>query len=159
MEQSQFFQDRLQRHELVVKGIIYIRSIMSLPVLTVISDVPNFDLDNYIANYEGHVRIQRLNYIAARSPVLCIDALHIAIKEARRHSPDPDIYIALTALLHEIAPDDALSVPDVDWVQKRRKENKAETDRLEQELRGYKNNLIKESIRVSCTDDFAVALD
>lgn len=34
-------------------------------------------------------------------------------------------------------------------MEKKDKQNKAETTRLEHELKGYKNNLIKESIRVS----------
>jgi hypothetical protein len=34
-------------------------------------------------------------------------------------------------------------------MEKKNKQNKAETTRLEHELKGYKNNLIKESIRVS----------
>jgi COP9 signalosome complex subunit 1 len=38
---------------------------------------------------------------------------------------------------------------DLAWMEKKNKQNKAETTRLEHELKGYKNNLIKESIRVS----------
>jgi hypothetical protein len=38
-------------------------------------------------------------------------------------------------------------VCDVEWLEQKEKENKAKSMRLEEELRGYKNNLIKESIR------------
>jgi COP9 signalosome complex subunit 1 len=38
---------------------------------------------------------------------------------------------------------------DPAWMERKDKQNKAETTRLEHELKGYKNNLIKESIRVS----------
>jgi hypothetical protein len=38
---------------------------------------------------------------------------------------------------------------DSAWMEKKDKQNRAETTRLEHELKGYKNNLIKESIRVS----------
>jgi hypothetical protein len=38
---------------------------------------------------------------------------------------------------------------DMPWAERQAKIIKAETDRLEAELRTYKNNLIKESIRVS----------
>lgn len=51
-----------------------------------------------------------------------------------------------------IDPNDALATPDSEWVDKTNKSNDRETERLEQELRGYKNNLIKESIRVSDSD-------
>lgn len=38
---------------------------------------------------------------------------------------------------------------DREWMEKKQRQMKAETDRLERELKGYKNNMIKESIRVS----------
>lgn len=38
---------------------------------------------------------------------------------------------------------------DKAWIESTRKSNKDETKRLEAELRGYKHNLVKESIRVS----------
>jgi len=37
------------------------------------------------------------------------------------------------------------------WAAQQEKKNATETARLENELKGYKNNLIKESIRVSLT--------
>ena len=40
------------------------------------------------------------------------------------------------------------SNPDLHWIDTVKKENKVKTDKLEMELKGYKNNLIKESIRV-----------
>lgn len=43
---------------------------------------------------------------------------------------------------------------DTKWIEHMQKVIKAETDRLEHELRGYKNNLIKESIRVGNTISF-----
>ena len=51
--------------------------------------------------------------------------------------------------LRIVAPDDPNSQPDRVWVSNTERANKAETARLEAELKGYKNNLIKESIRVS----------
>lgn len=50
--------------------------------------------------------------------------------------------------LAEVAPNDKDAGLDTEWVERMHRVIKAETDRLEQELRGYKNNLIKESIRV-----------
>lgn len=55
--------------------------------------------------------------------------------------------------LAEVAPNESEAVLDTEWVDRTQKLVKAETDRLEHELKGYKNNLIKESIRV-CTGDF-----
>lgn len=50
--------------------------------------------------------------------------------------------------MRNMDPSDPLATPDSDWVDKATKLNEQETLRLEHELRGYKNNLIKESIRV-----------
>ena len=58
-------------------------------------------------------------------------------------------YDIAVSTLQEIAPGDPDAVPDLGWVDSTTKQVKAETDRLELELKGYKNNLIKESIRVS----------
>ena len=40
------------------------------------------------------------------------------------------------------------------WAEKKSREVKEEQDKLEHELKSYKNNLIKESIRVSTDDQF-----
>ncbi|KAF4554251.1 COP9 signalosome complex subunit 1-like protein [Elsinoe fawcettii] len=133
LEQSPYFAGRLQRGEAVVR------------------DLPKFDLDSYIANYEGQSRLTRLRYIALLCPQLSLEALHLAIPEAL-NSKNPAIYEDLTALLHEFDPEDALAIPDVEWIERRKKENQRESERLEQELRGYKNNLIKESIRMGQED-------
>ena len=47
---------------------------------------------------------------------------------------------------------------DLAWMEKKEKQNKAETTRLEHELKGYKNNLIKESIRVSSASQMSFPL-
>lgn len=46
------------------------------------------------------------------------------------------------------APEEPESIWDDAWVTNTQKSNVAETHRLETELKGYKNNLVKESIRV-----------
>lgn len=51
--------------------------------------------------------------------------------------------------LSKIAPGEPESIRDNQWVDTTNKANAAEAARLEAQLKGYKNNLIKESIRVS----------
>ena len=41
------------------------------------------------------------------------------------------------------------SLNDVSWAKSQEAQNQRETSRYENELKGYKNNLIRESIRVS----------
>ncbi|MFP3733087.1 hypothetical protein SB690_20215, partial [Bacillus sp. SIMBA_006] len=45
-----------------------------------------------------------------------------------------------------------LATPDSAWLQKAEEGNKRELARLESELRGYKNNLIRESMRMGQED-------
>jgi hypothetical protein len=54
----------------------------------------------------------------------------------------------VVALRPHLKAGDADGLLDQAWIEKREKLNGAEAGRLEAELKGYKNNLIKESIRV-----------
>jgi COP9 signalosome complex subunit 1 len=98
-----------------------------------------------------YARINRLSNIAHLCPPLALDALHLAIP-ASKSAKDTQQYLDLTKLLHQISPDDALAEVDTAWVEKTNKLNEHETERLDNELRGYKNNLIKESIRMGQED-------
>jgi COP9 signalosome complex subunit 1 len=79
---------------------------------------------------------------------LCLEALRAAVREAKQ-GKDVEAYIGLCQTLSKVAPNDPLALVDTDWAEMRAKQIKSEGDRLENELKGYKNNLIKESIRVS----------
>ncbi len=52
-----------------------------------------------------------------------------------------------TSALQEIDPQDPDAAFDQAWIDRTEKQVRAETDRMELELRGYKNDLIKESVR------------
>ena len=81
------------------------------------------------------------------STQLYLEALQAATSEAKR-GKDVRLYETVVSALRDIVPEDPRSTFDIAWVDRTTKEVKAETDRLELELKGYKNNLIKESIRV-----------
>ncbi|KAK8160739.1 26S proteasome subunit RPN7-domain-containing protein [Phyllosticta citrichinensis] len=114
-------------------------------------DPPKFDFESYIANYEGRTRLERLHHIGITSTYLSTDALRTAITEAK-HGKDVEVYNTITDRLHTIDPDDPLGVPDTAWLERKTKEVKAEMESLEQQLKQYKNNLIKESIRMGYDD-------
>jgi COP9 signalosome complex subunit 1 len=59
------------------------------------------------------------------------------------------LYTALVDDFSNIAPQDSAALLDTTWAEKKTRETQQEQDRLEHELKSYKNNLIKESIRVS----------
>ena len=77
-----------------------------------------------------------------------MDAYRLAIAEAKR-GKNVELYTTLAEELGNIAPKDPAALLDMAWAEKKSREVSEEHDRLEHELKSYKNNLIKESIRVS----------
>ncbi|KAL2862073.1 26S proteasome subunit RPN7-domain-containing protein [Aspergillus pseudodeflectus] len=116
-----------------------------------VDDAPKFELDSYIANYTGRTRFNRLYLIGTCSTYLSVEALKAAVIEAKS-GKDLSRYERAVQALAEVAPGEAEAVFDRDWADRLQKVVKSETDRLEHELRGYKNNLIKESIRMGNED-------
>jgi len=95
----------------------------------------------------GRTRLERLILIGTCSSYLGVEALKIAIREAKR-GKDVRKYLETQTHLETIGPVEPEATRDVTWMDKTERQNQAETQRLEAELKGYKNNLIKESIRV-----------
>ena len=61
---------------------------------------------------------------------------------------DIERYERALGTIRQVAPGEKEAVPDTTWLENKKRNVIAETNRLEAELKGYKNNLIKESIRV-----------
>ncbi|KAJ6441648.1 26S proteasome subunit RPN7 [Purpureocillium lavendulum] len=114
-------------------------------------DQPKLDLDLYIQNYTGRTRFERLLFIGKTCVPLCIDALKAAVAEAKKGS-DVSRYKEAWDCIRLAAPDEPEARRDEAWIERVEAANKAETARLEAELKGYKNNLIKESIRMGNED-------
>ena len=104
-------------------------------------------MESYISNYEGITRLDRLALIGTSSRYLGVDALRLGVREAIKGKSVAK-YESLVFKLALVAPTDVLAKVDEEWVQTRRRAVNIEKDRLEAELKSYKNNLIKESIRV-----------
>ena len=98
--------------------------------------------------HTGRTRFDRLFLIGRSSVPLCLDALKAAVAEAKR-GRDTQRYREAVECLRVAAPSDQDAAFDQTWLAAQEKANKLETNRLLAELKGYKNNLIKESIRVS----------
>jgi COP9 signalosome complex subunit 1 len=78
---------------------------------------------------------------------LCVDALKAAMAEAKSDS-DISRYREAWECIRVAAPGEPEAARDVAWIDRTERANKEETHRLEAELKAYKNNFIKESIRV-----------
>ncbi|OAX83217.1 hypothetical protein ACJ72_02417 [Emergomyces africanus] len=116
-----------------------------------VDEPPKFDLESYISNYTGRTKFARLYLIGTCSTVLSVEALKMAVAEAK-NGKDVNSYARAVEALARVAPQDPEAKLDTAWVDHTSKVVKAETDRLEHELKGYKNNLIKESIRMGNED-------
>ncbi|CAG8467089.1 8975_t:CDS:2 [Ambispora gerdemannii] len=110
----------------------------------------NLDLDTYIANYKGHTKVDRLLFIAKRCPALQIEAYKLALQEIQTSTLDHNKYIAAATKLNEALSSQGRPLFQIDsaWVDSTQKRAKSSVERLEAELKNYKNNLIKESIRM-----------
>jgi COP9 signalosome complex subunit 1 len=79
--------------------------------------------------------------------VLCVDALKAAVAESKK-GKNPEYYRMNQKILQAVAPEEPEARSDEDWVDATVRRNKVETTKLEEQLKQYKNNLVKESIRV-----------
>ncbi|KAF4927603.1 COP9 signalosome complex subunit 1 [Colletotrichum viniferum] len=117
----------------------------------IVKDIPKLDLDLYIQNYTGRTRFERLFLIGRTCVPLCVDALKAAVAEAKQ-GQDIQRYREAFEHIHIAAPSEPEAVFDQEWVDNTDRANKAKTHNLENELKGYKMNLIKESIRMGNED-------
>lgn len=92
----------------------------------------------------------RLAHVAIQCPQLSHAALTLAI-DLTKKGKDVQMYNRLTELAAALDQHDLATV-DTDWASRKDEENRRELSRLEGELRGYKNNLIRESIRMGQED-------
>ena len=127
---------------------------------------PTFDLESWANNYEGTRPILfvhqphsllagallplRLAHIATHCPPLARQSLSLAIAAAKK-GKDVPLYSRLHDTASRLGMQDLAKV-DQDWMSRQEEANRRELARLEGELKGYKNNLIRESIRMGQED-------
>jgi hypothetical protein len=107
----------------------------------------DFDLEGYLSNYSGHTKIHRSIFVAERAKDLEVEALRIALDELKK-THNTAVYKEVVE--KAIEKHGGLFSKDQAWIDSVDKKAQQQNDRLEQELNGYRTNLIKESIRV-CT--------
>lgn len=104
----------------------------------------------------GRTRIQRLLFLASQSPALRKPCSEAALHLITSSTKDVNAYHQALALRNTTAHHDQAALPrdqrlpaDTAWIESTERSNRAESQKLDLELRNYTNNLIKESIRVS----------
>lgn len=86
-------------------------------------------------------------HIGLTSIPLCVESLKAAVNEAKAGT-DTLRYKEAWDLLRKVAPNEPEAQRDEAWIDETEKTSKSTTAHLETVLKGYKNNLVKESIRV-----------
>lgn len=81
-------------------------------------------------------------------PPLREEAAKLAIREAKKGADVGSFQLAVALLQSVPGYRDSANLLDKTWAVEQEKKNNKDTIKLENELKGYKNNLIKESIRV-----------
>ncbi|XP_067860255.1 COP9 signalosome complex subunit 1 isoform X2 [Heptranchias perlo] len=119
---------------------------------------PTLDLEQYAASYSGLMRIERLLFIAEHCPQLRIEALKMALSFVQR-TFNVDMYEEIHRKLTEATreaqgvpdavPETGLEPPTLDtaWAESTRKKALLKLEKLDTDLKNYKGNSIKESIR------------
>jgi len=92
----------------------------------------------------------RLAHVAVRCPSLARQSITLAVSAARS-GKDVRLYLRLCEVANHLGLPD-VGAADQEWATKQEEANRRELSRLEGELRGYKNNLIRESIRMGQED-------
>eukprot|EP00112_Aurelia_sp_Birch-Aquarium-sp1_P001823 Seg1198.3 transcript_id=Seg1198.3/GoldUCD/mRNA.D3Y31 product="COP9 signalosome complex subunit 1" protein_id=Seg1198.3/GoldUCD/D3Y31 len=118
---------------------------------------PTLDLDVYASSYKGLTKLLRLLFIAKHCPNLAVDALRIASTSAKS-THNTDVYKEVMRKLTEaygsrespatVAEGQGYA-PQIDqnWLDTTEKRAQTKLETLETDLKFYKSNSIKESIR------------
>ncbi|KAL7747069.1 hypothetical protein RI367_007565 [Sorochytrium milnesiophthora] len=119
-------------------------------LVKVIVDNPTLDLDAYATLHKGYTRIHRLIFIGERCPQLADDALRMAVAQIKEESLDTKLYQDALAKLNSVRAANHRPAEDFDvqWAETAQRTARVKGDKLEAELKTYKNNCIKESIRI-----------
>jgi COP9 signalosome complex subunit 1 len=104
---------------------------------------PSFELDTWASHYEGPLLPLRLVHMATACPALRNQALELALSIAKA-GKDVQLYNKLCEM-GDVRPDAA-------WAEQQYEDNQRQLAKMESELKGYKNNLIRESIRMGQED-------
>ncbi|KAK9456543.1 26S proteasome subunit RPN7-domain-containing protein [Dipodascopsis uninucleata] len=120
-------------------------------VKLIVNSFPTFDLESYVQGYSNYNAIDRLLFIADRCPPLAKDALLLAITTLKK-TQNVTKYEEAVEMLSKVDSHDPLATIDKAWVDEVSRSTRSVGDKLELELKSYKNNLIKESIRMGYSE-------
>lgn len=116
-------------------------------------DNPTLDLETIANSHTGLSKIQRLIFIADHCQSLRVEALKLALNYVRDHTFNVKqyqlIHSKLSGALISQGQDPVSVIGQLDtyWVEQRHKRAQSKLEKLDADLKNYKSNSIKESIR------------
>lgn len=114
-------------------------------------DSSPFEVESYSAQYSGYAKLSRLLYIADHCAPLKIDALEIAMIFVKDNTFNINVYMSIHNKLLEaltaISQQEKLEPLDSAWIERTSNVSHMYFEKLDNDLKNYKTNSIKESIR------------
>lgn len=109
---------------------------------------PNLDLETYVNGYSGHMKIKRLLFIAKHAPSLQVDCYKFTLLLLKQ-SLNVNLYHIIHAKLVEAlrSTTNEIISPDLQWIGIATKQAETLLEKLNNDLKGFKNSSIKECIR------------
>ncbi|CAE1154959.1 GPS1 [Acanthosepion pharaonis] len=109
------------------------------------------DLESYSKHYEGFVKLNRLLFIINHCPTLKTETLQLAL-DCVQTTHDTNLYQQIYKQLQEMASsssNSSVKVPPLDnhWIETTNRKAQQTLEKLDSDLKNYKTNSIKESIR------------
>ncbi|CAK9252964.1 unnamed protein product, partial [Sphagnum jensenii] len=120
---------------------------------TYLVDNANIDLESYSNSYIGLARINRLLFIADHCVQLRVEALRTALNYVKDSTYNVNIYsqiyrkLADTLAVTGVNPESMIGPIDTNWIETKTKKAALKLEKLDTDLKNYKSNSIKESIR------------
>uniref|UniRef100_A0A0C9S8Z7 TSA: Wollemia nobilis Ref_Wollemi_Transcript_2421_1638 transcribed RNA sequence n=1 Tax=Wollemia nobilis TaxID=56998 RepID=A0A0C9S8Z7_9CONI len=116
-----------------------------------ITSSEQLDVEAYASLYTGRTKIVRLMFIADRcgNQSVALEALRMAYDEIKKGENTQQMKEVVQKIDGRLGPAYAL---DQDWIDAADRRAEQRKEKLENELNGYKTNLIKESIRMGYND-------
>jgi len=106
----------------------------------------NLDIESHLQNYKGNILIQRLQFIIEKSDLYRIDALRTGLRAAKK-TFNIDAYNEFYEQLLAIVGPDNIEPKDEEWIHQTRQSALVTSERLDTEIRNFKGNSVKESIK------------
>lgn len=107
------------------------------------------DLDYFSSNYTGLAKLKRLLFVAKHCPSLELDALRAAHDDVKQ-TYNTKLYMDIVTKLVEAcarAGESETVQTDISWIETTNKKAAVKLEHLDTDLKNYKSNSIKESIR------------